>query len=141
MTHAAQSKITARHLVRRACVYVRRAVWPADESTAAQYALRQRAVALGWQPERIVVIDRDIGHAGTSARDRAGFRRLVAEITRGRVGLLLALEVSRLTRALGDWERLVKLCARTNTLIWLDGAVHDADELGALLGLVPEHRA
>jgi len=65
------------------------------ESTKRQYALRERALALGWDERQIVVIDSDLGHSGASAADRAGFQKLVAEVSRGRVGIVLVLEVSR----------------------------------------------
>ena len=56
-------QITAHHLHRLACLYVRQStlqqVFENTESTARQYALRERAVALGWPAERIMVIDQD----------------------------------------------------------------------------------
>src|SRR3954451_20260133 len=85
-------QITTRHLQRLACVYVRQStlqqVLENTESTARQYALRERAIAFGWSPERIVVIDQDLGHSGASAADRIGFQRLVAEVGLGKVGLV-----------------------------------------------------
>ena len=83
------------------------------ESTARQYALRQRAVALGWPAEQIVVIDSDQGQSGASAADREGFQRLVAEVGMGRAGIVLGLEVSRLARNNADWHRLLEICALT----------------------------
>ncbi len=68
------------------------------ESTARQYALRERALALGWAQERILVIDQDLGHSAASTADRLGFQRLVASVGLGQVGLVLGLEVSRLAR-------------------------------------------
>jgi DNA invertase Pin-like site-specific DNA recombinase len=94
--------VTAQHLTRLACLYVRQStlqrVLENTESTSRQYALRERARALGWADERIIVIDRDPGHSGASAADRLGFQRLVAEVGLGQVGLVLGLEVSRLAR-------------------------------------------
>jgi len=69
------------------------------ESTERQYALRQRAVALGWRLEDIVVVDCDQGQSGASAADRQGFQNLVADVGMGRAGVVLGLEVSRLARA------------------------------------------
>ena len=81
---AALQKITARHLGRLAMLYVRQStlhqVLENTESTARQYGLRERAIALGWEASRIVVIDQDLGQSGASAVDRAGFQRLVAEV-------------------------------------------------------------
>ena len=103
---AAVSKVTASHLARTAYLYVRqstlRQVVSNTESTQRQYALRQRAAALGWPGEQIVVIDQDQGHSGASAADREGFQRLVAEVGIGRAGIVLGLEVSRLARNNAD---------------------------------------
>ena len=56
-------QITARHLQRLACLYVRQStlqqVFENTESTARQYALRERAIILGWPAERIIIIDED----------------------------------------------------------------------------------
>jgi DNA invertase Pin-like site-specific DNA recombinase len=81
-------KVTAGHLARTAYLYVRqstlRQVVHNTESATRQYALRQRAIALGWPAEQIVTIDCDQGHSGASAADREGFQRLVAEVGIGR---------------------------------------------------------
>src|SRR5256712_7215115 len=126
---AAQQKITARHLSRQAMLYVRQStlqqVFENTESTARQYALRERAVALGWPAEQIVVIDQDLGHSGASAADRAGFQRLVAEVGLGKVGLVLGLEVSRLARSSSDWHHLLEICALTGTLILDEDGLYD----------------
>lgn len=121
--------IDAQHLQRLACLYVRQStlqqVFENTESTARQYALRDRALALGWSAERIVVIDQDLGHSGASAADRAGFQRLVADVGLGKVGLVLGLEVSRLARSSSDWHRLLEICALTRTLILDEDGLYD----------------
>jgi DNA invertase Pin-like site-specific DNA recombinase len=121
--------ITPRHLQRLACLYVRQStlqqVFANTESTARQYALRERAVALGWPADRIVVIDQDLGHSGASAADRSGFQRLVAEVGLGKVGLVLGLEVSRLARSSSDWHHLLEICALTGTLILDEDGLYD----------------
>ena len=66
-----------------------RQVFENTESTKRQYALRQRAVALGWPDERIIVIDSDLGQSGASAADREGFQKLVAEVGMGHAGIVL----------------------------------------------------
>ncbi len=92
-------KITAEHLQRSAIVYVRQStqqqVLEHRESTARQYALADRAVALGWPAAAVEVIDEDQGHSGSSAEGRSGFQRLLAEVSSDRVGLILGLEMSR----------------------------------------------
>ena len=122
-------KITASHLQRDAYLYVRqstlRQVLENTESTERQYALRQRAVALGWPVERVIVIDSDQGQSGASDVDREGFQKLVTEVSLGRVGIVLGLEVSRLARNNADWHRLLEICALTNTLILDEDGLYD----------------
>ncbi|MCY4628863.1 MAG: recombinase family protein, partial [Acidobacteria bacterium] len=133
-------KVTAAHLRRPAFLYVRqstlRQVFENAESTRRQYALQERAVALGWPPDRVVVIDSDLGQSGASA-DREGFRRLVAEVGMGRAGIVLGLEVSRLARNSADWHRLLELCALTDTLILDEDGVYSPGDFNdrLLLGL------
>jgi DNA invertase Pin-like site-specific DNA recombinase len=122
-------KVTARHVQRQAMLYVRQSTWHQvlenTESTARQYALRERAVALGWEASRIVVIDQDLGQSGASAVDREGFQRLVAEVGLGHVGLVMGLEVSRLARSSLDWHHLLEICAMTGTLILDEDGLYD----------------
>lgn len=93
MIRDGHQKVTVRHLARSAYLYVRqstvRQVLENTESTERQYALRQRAVALGWDSDRVVVIDSDLGQSGASAADREGFQKLVAEVGMGRAGIVL----------------------------------------------------
>src|SRR5437016_5973335 len=121
MSSDAHQKITASHLTRGAYLYVRqstlRQVLENTESTVRQYALRDRAVALGRPLERVVVIDTDLGQSRASAADREGFQRLVTEVSLGRAGIVLGLEVSRLARNSTDWHRLLEICALTDALI------------------------
>lgn len=140
MNEAGQ-KVTAAHLQRNAYLYVRqstpRQVLENSESTARQYALRQRAAALGWPQEQIVVIDSDLGQSGSSAVDRAGFQKLVAEVSLGNAGLVLGLEVSRLARNSTDWHRLLELCAYSDTLILDEDGIYNPAQFNdrLLLGL------
>jgi DNA invertase Pin-like site-specific DNA recombinase len=135
------AKVTASHLKRDAYLYVRqstvRQVFENQESTKRQYALRQRAVALGWPIERVIVIDSDLGQSGSSATDREGFQRLVADVGMGRAGIVLGLEVSRLARNSTDWHRLLEICALSRTLILDEDGVYDPCEFNdrLLLGL------
>ena len=129
MTTSDHSLVKATHLERRAYLYVRQStlqqVVQNTESTRRQYALRERAEALGWPAAQIEVIDCDQGISGTSATDREGFQRLVAEVGMGRAGIVLGLEVSRLARNCSDWHRLVELCAMTDTLILDQDGLYD----------------
>ncbi len=134
-------KVTAEHLQRTAFLYVRqstlRQVMQNTESTQRQYALRQRAIALGWPTERIVVIDSDQGQSGASAADREGFQRLVADVGLGNAGIVLGLEVSRLARNNADWHRLLEICALSGTLICDEDGLYDPADFNdrLLLGL------
>lgn len=134
------NKITAAHLQRQAYLYVRqstlRQVLENTESTRRQYALRERAVALGWPLDRIVVIDSDLGQSGADS-DREGFQRLVAAVGLGEVGVVLGLEVSRLARSSVDWHRLLEICALTDTLILDEDGLYDPAHFNdrLLLGL------
>lgn len=135
------SKITARHLRRGAYLYVRqstvRQVFENTESTERQYALRQRAIALGWPRDRVLVIDSDLSLSAASGAGREGFQRLVAEVGMGRAGIVLELEVSRLARNSTDWHRLLEICAVTDTLILDEDGIYDPARFNGrlLLGL------
>jgi DNA invertase Pin-like site-specific DNA recombinase len=124
MTASTPEKIQARHLSRNAYLYVRqstlRQVFENTESTQRQYALRERAVSLGWRIDQVFVIDSDLGQSGACAVDREGFQRLVTEVSMGKAGIVMGLEVSRLARNSSDWHRLLEICALTDTLL-LDG--------------------
>ncbi len=141
MTESGQQKVSARHLGRDAYLYVRQStmqqVFENTESTARQYELRERAAALGWPQERIVVIDTDLGQSGASAADREGFQRLVTEVGMARAGIVLGLEVSRLARNSADWHRLLEICALTDTLILDEDGLYDPTSFNdrLLLGL------
>jgi len=136
----AHLKVTANHLSRDAYLYVRqstvRQVYENTESTRRQYGLRDRAIALGWPAERVVVIDSDLGQSGAD-RDRNGFQRLVAEVGMGRAGIVLGLEVSRLARNSTDWHRLLEISALSDTLILDEDGVYDPGDFNdrLLLGL------
>ena len=141
MAQASLAKVTASHLKRDTYVYVRQStfhqVQQNTESTQRQYALQQRALALGWPRERVHVIDTDLGQSGASAVDREGFRLLVTEVSLGHAGLVLGLEVSRLARNSADWQRLLELCALTDTLILDEDGLYDCNDFNdrLLLGL------
>src|SRR5215213_9791257 len=125
----AVEKITSEHLRRDAYLYVRqstlRQVLENTTSTDRQYGLRQRAIALGWAVEQIVVIDDDLGRSGASSQGREGFQRLVADVGMGKAGIVIGLEVSRLARNNADWHRLLEICALSETLILDEDGLYD----------------
>jgi len=116
-----RDKITEAHRRLRAIVYVRQSspgqVQNNHESRALQYALRERAIELGWPAGSVEVVDEDLARSGSSTDGRLGFKDLVAEVGLGRVGLILGREVSRLARNNADWYQLLDLCTLTGTLV------------------------
>jgi DNA invertase Pin-like site-specific DNA recombinase len=130
--------ITAHHLARKAVIYIRQStphqVLTNQESLHLQYALRQRALELGWRDEDIEVIDVDLGLTAVAAEHRSGFKALVAKVTLSQVGLILSLDVTRLSRNLTDWYPLLDICGYKGCLIAdRDGIYDPATPNGRLL--------
>jgi DNA invertase Pin-like site-specific DNA recombinase len=123
------SKIRDRHFDRLAMVYVRQSspqqVLENRESRERQYALAQFAQRLGWPAERVVVVDEDQGQSGRSAEGRSGFQRLMSEVSLNHVGIVLGLELSRLSRSNKDWHQLIDVCGIFNTLLCDQDGVYD----------------
>lgn len=132
------SKITAEHLARTACVYVRQStsdqVHNNLESQRRQYGLVERARTLGWQ--EVTVIDDDLGRSGGGVH-RPGFERLLALLCDGDVGAVLCIEASRLARNGRDWHTLLEFCRLVNALIIDEDGVYDARQANdrLLLGM------
>ena len=139
--HPANWKIQPSHLQRLAVVYVRQStlqqVERHQESTRLQYALVDRAVELGWSPERVLVIDEDLGRSGATAEGRPGFQRLMAEVGLDHIGIVLGIEISRLARSSRDWYQLLEICALFSTLIGDADGLYDPQTYNdrLLLGL------
>jgi DNA invertase Pin-like site-specific DNA recombinase len=120
------TKITAEHLARSGCVYIRQST--ADqllhnpESRRRQYGLADRARQLGWT--RVEVIDDDLGRSGGGTA-RPGFERLLAAICEGRVGAVLAIEASRLARNGRDWHTVIEFCGLVGTIIVDEDGIYD----------------
>jgi DNA invertase Pin-like site-specific DNA recombinase len=126
------SKVEQHHLERLAIVYVRQSsphqVKENRESRQRQYALRESAVRLGWSDERVLTIDEDQGLSGRSSINRPGFQRLLAEVSMNHVGLVLGLELSRLSRSSKDWHHLVDVCSVFNTLLGDQDGIYDSSD-------------
>jgi DNA invertase Pin-like site-specific DNA recombinase len=141
MSFDTHQKVSADHLRRDAFLYVRqsslRQMFENTESGKRQYALRDRAVSLGWPIDRIHTIDTDQGISGANAENRDGFQHLVTEVALGHAGIVLGLEVSRLARNNADWHRLLELAALTSTLILDEDGIYDPAHFNdrLLLGL------
>ena len=135
------SKVQSHHLEKPAYVYVRQStmgqVRHHHESTERQYDLRNRAVEMTWAPERIRILDQDLGLSGAQTTDREDFKTLVADVSLGRVGAIFALEASRLARSNLEWHRLIEICALTKTLVIDEDGCYDPANFNdaLLLGL------
>jgi DNA invertase Pin-like site-specific DNA recombinase len=125
-------KVCPEHLARRAFIYVRQStlaqVLYHTASTARQYDLESRALALGWAAESVTVIDQDQGRSGASAVGRDGFQSLLVEVGLGHAGAVFSLEASRLARSCSDWHRLLEICALTHTLVVDEDGVYDPSQ-------------
>ena len=126
------SKIQLPHRQKMAYVYLRQStmaqVHHHQESTSRQYALKDRALELGWLPDQIRVLDADLGQSGSQMNHRQDFKTLVADVSLEKVGAVFALEASRLSRSCSDWHRLLEICSLTGTLIVdADGCYDPAD--------------
>lgn len=124
-----EGKVQPWHRDRLAAVYVRQStagqVREHQESTRLQYALVERAVALGWSPSRVLVVDEDLGHSASGADARPGFQRLVSEVGLDHVGIVLGIEMSRLARSGREWHQLLELCALSGALLADPDGVYD----------------
>src|SRR5262245_4272296 len=130
--------VTTDHLTRKAIIDIRQStlhqVVTNQESLQLPYALRQRALQLGWRDEDIEVIDADVGLTAVAAEHRAGFKALVTRVTLGQIGIILSLDVTRLSRNLTDWYPLLDICGFKGCLIAdRDGVYDPATQNGRLL--------
>src|SRR5713226_1426922 len=134
-------KISDQHLSRQAYVYVRQStpgqVRFNQESTERQYNLAGKAQSLGWSPELIRTLDRDLGQSGARMTGREDFKALVSDVALGQVGAIFSLEASRLARSNQDWHRLLELCAITGTLVIDEDGCYDPADFndGLVLGM------
>jgi DNA invertase Pin-like site-specific DNA recombinase len=121
--------ITPHHLTRKAIIYIRQSsphqVLTNQESLRLQYALRERAVTLGWRTEDIEIIDGDLGLSGAATHYREGFKELLTRVTVGEVGIILSVEVQRLSRNCSDWYPLLDICGYKHYLIADRDGVYD----------------
>jgi DNA invertase Pin-like site-specific DNA recombinase len=125
-------KIKSLHLERQAYVYIRQSttaqVHEHLESKQRQYALADRAVSLGWARGSVAIVDEDQGKSGASTQGRDGFARLAHEVAHGKVGAILAIEVSRLARSSQDWQRLLSLCSVAHVVVIDEQTVYDPSQ-------------
>jgi DNA invertase Pin-like site-specific DNA recombinase len=130
--------VTSNHLTRKAIIYVRQStpnqVLSNQESLRLQYALEQRALELGWSKAGLDLIDIDLGQSAASAEHRKGFKKMIAQVALGNVGIILSSEVTRISRNCSDWFPLLDICALRDCLIAdRDGVYDPASSNGRLL--------
>jgi DNA invertase Pin-like site-specific DNA recombinase len=121
--------VTPQHLQKKALIYIRQSTphqqISNQESLRLQYALQERAQHLGWHAEDVEIIDADLGLTGASALHRTGFQELVAKVTLGQVGIILSVDVTRLSRNCSDWYPLLDVCGYRCCLIADNDGIYD----------------
>ena len=133
--------VSLQHLQRKALIYIRQStphqVLTNQESLQLQYALQQRALELGWRAEDIELIDHDLGLTAAFASHRSGFQELVTKVSLGQVGIVLSVEVTRLSRNCSDWYPLLDVCGYRGCLIADRDGIYDPGSANGrlLLGL------
>lgn len=133
--------VTSLHLQKKAVIYIRQSTphqqISNQESLRLQYALQERAQRLGWHAEDVEIIDADLGLTGASAQHRTGFQELVAKVTLGQVGIILSVDVTRLSRNCSDWYPLLDVCGYRCCLIADNDGIYDPGSANGrlLLGL------
>lgn len=129
------------HLGRLAIIYIRQSsphqALTNQESTRLQYALKQRALELGWHEDQIRIIDEDQGRTASTTEGRHGLKELVTLLTLEHVGIIFSTEVTRLSRNCSDWYPLLDICGYRNCLIADRDGIHDPSTIDGrlLLGL------
>lgn len=133
--------ITSQHLALKAIIYIRQSTLHQtltnQESLKLQYALKQRAVDLGWQEDNVDIIDADLGLTGAEAKHREGFKSLLTQVALGEVGIILSFDVTRLSRNCSDWYPLLDVCGYRHCLIGDRDGIYDPGSMNGrlLLGL------
>jgi len=132
-------KVKDQHTRKPAYIYLRQSTMAQvhyhQESTERQYALKDKALQLGWTPSMIRILDRDLGVSGSHMTGREDFKTIVADVSMGKVGGIFAIEASRLARSCADWHRLIELCSLTDTLVIDDDGCYDLGDFNDRLVL------
>jgi DNA invertase Pin-like site-specific DNA recombinase len=132
MTNTRPPQITASHLARNAAVYIRQSgeqQFPNECSIGDQRAQVRFPTLWGWPPDRIAIIDDDIGLSGSTTVTRAGYRRMVAEVEADLIGAIIIADVTRATRNARDWLDLIETCQRHDVLVVVDGTIYDPRDI------------
>lgn len=133
--------VTPQQFQKKALIYIRQSTphqqISNQESLRLQYALQERAQSLGWRADDVEIIDADLGLTGASALHRTSFQELVAKVTLGQVGIILSVDVTRLSRNCSDWYPLLDVCGYRCCLIADNDGIYDPGSANGrlLLGL------
>jgi len=133
--------VTPHHLALKAIIYIRQSTphqaISNQESLELQYALKQRAIELGWSANQVQIIDCDLGKTGAAAEHREGFKDILTQVTLGKVGIILSFDVTRLSRNCSDWYPLLDICGYRQCLIADRDSIYDPSTTNGrlLLGL------
>ncbi len=129
--------ITVQHLAREAIIYIRQStphqILSNQESLELQYALKQRAIDLGWKADKVIIIDTDLGITGTNIEKREGFKEVVTKVTLGQVGIILSYDVTRLSRNCSDWYPLLDICGYKQCLIADRDGIYDPGSIWSIV--------
>lgn len=132
MNKESAKKVTSVHLAKMAYIYIRQSslyqVENHVESRLRQYNPIEWALQVGWPRERIIIIDSDLGKSSASPNTRSGFGELIAAVGRGEVGMVIALEATRLARNCLDWHNLIYKCRWTETMIADEKCIYDPSD-------------
>ena len=134
-------KIKNHHIQKKAVVYVRQSslnqVQKNRESTKRQRALKQKVMGFGWCEKDILVIE-DLGISGTIKTGRAGYQRILEMVLNNELGLIISIEMSRLSRDQMEWQNIFRLCSSYNILLGDEGNIYDVNDANdrVLLGIL-----
>jgi DNA invertase Pin-like site-specific DNA recombinase len=115
------AEITPQHLSKIAYVYVRQSspqqVKHNLQSQQLQYDLVDLAKAKGWSPEKIIVVDEDLGKSAAGTVHRHGLEKMLTHLCLGEVGVIFCAEASRLARNGREWHQIIDFCSIVGALI------------------------
>lgn len=125
-------RIGRHHLERLAIVYVRQSshkqVRDNKESRRRQRALDARATQLGWDKEKVLILEEEKARSGSSTAERSAYRKVSELVFQNQVGIILAVEVSRWSRDSVAWQMLLRDCIYSNVLLADEQRLYDPND-------------
>lgn len=132
-------KVKLSHLERIAFLYLRQSspqqLIDHQESRRVQLGLKETLHQLGFP--RVEVVDTDLGKSASGYANRPGFLYIVNNVCLGRGGAIAGWEASRLARSNLEWQKLIRFCQITETLVIDESGVYDPTNIDdiAMLGM------